>query len=91
MLICIKPEELDKEFVDYWKLGYIKRTHLDYATNALHAWLEDPITNESEEIIIFRFKKYGFIHDNRSNTYEISVGKAGIMIEIIKNEYEEGV
>jgi hypothetical protein len=39
---------------------------------------------ENKDVIIFRFKDYGFIHDNRFNTYDISSGRAGVTIRITK-------
>jgi hypothetical protein len=78
MIIHITPEELEEEFVTPWKQEYIKHPHIDYATNAIHGMFE------GKEVIIFRFKNYGFIHDNRFNTYDISSGRAGITIRIIK-------
>ena len=47
--------------------------------NAIHGWFEN------EDCIIFKFKDYGFIHDNRGNSYNISSGAAGITIQIIKS------
>jgi hypothetical protein len=55
----------------------IKSIHIDYATNALHGFLDS-----GEEVIIFKFKDYGFIHDNKFNKYSISSGPAGITIKI---------
>ena len=52
---------------------------IDYATNAIHAWYND------KEYIIFRFKDYGFIQDNRRNNYFLSIGSAGILIKIVKS------
>lgn len=80
MIIFISPDELEDEYKESWKLGWIKLPHIDYATNAIHAYFED------KEVIIFRFNKYGFINDNRYNLYEISAGNVGITIRIIKNE-----
>jgi len=80
MVIFISPDELEDEYKESWKLGWIKSPHIDYATNAIHAYFED------KEVIIFRFNKYGFINDNRYNLYEISAGNVGITIRIIKNE-----
>jgi lipoprotein-releasing system permease protein len=40
--------------------------------------------NVDEEARLFKFKDYGFINDNRRNTYDISAGKAGITIKIDK-------
>lgn len=78
MLIHIGVEELEEDFKSHWRTGLISNPHIDYATNAIHGWFEN------EECIIFRFKDYGFIHDNRFNTYNISSWAAGIIIQIIK-------
>ena len=77
MLIYITPEELEKEFIEPWKLNLITGVHIDYATNAIHGWFE------GKEVIIFRFKNYGFINDNRFNTYRLSSGESGVTIQII--------
>lgn len=74
MLIYIAPDELEEEFRESWKLGHIKFPSIDYADNAIHAIFEDRI------VIIFYFKKFGWIADNRYNSYEISAGSAGITI-----------
>lgn len=76
MLIHINPDELEEEFRNSWKMGFISHLSIDYADNAIHAVFEGKM------IIIFRFKDYGFITDNRYNSYEISAGKAGITIQI---------
>ena len=62
MIIHITPDELVEEYRDSWEMEYIKHPSIDYATNAIHGWLND------EEVIIFYFKDYGFINDNKSNT-----------------------
>ena len=79
MLIHIGVEELEEDFKSHWSANLISHPHIDYATNAIHGWFEN------EDCIIFRFKDYGYIHDNRSNTYNVSSGAAGITIQIIKN------
>jgi hypothetical protein len=79
MILFIAIEELEPEFQNPLKMGYIKSPHIDYATNAIHAWFED------KEVIIFRFKNYGWINNNRFNIYNISAGSAGIVIQIIKS------
>lgn len=76
MLIHITPDELEEEFRESWKLGFISQPSIDYADNAIWAIFEN------KNVIIFRFKKYGWINDNRSNTYSISAGSAGITIQI---------
>lgn len=78
MIIHITPDELEEEFRVPWKQEHIKHPHIDYATNAIHGWFEN------RDVIIFRFKDYGFIHDNRFNTYQISSGSAGITVRITK-------
>ena len=78
MIINISPEELEPEFRESWKMGFITHPSIDYADNAIHAIFE------GRQVIIFRFKDYGFINDNRRNTYDVSAGKAGITIRIIK-------
>ena len=78
MIIHISVNELEEEFRKPWKAGLIKHPSIDYATNAIHGWFED------KDIIIFKFKDYGFINDNRSNTYSLSSGEAGITVLIEK-------
>jgi hypothetical protein len=57
-------------------MGFMSHPHIDYATNAIHAVFE------GKDVIIFKFHKYGWISDNRQNTYSISAGSAGILIKI---------
>ena len=78
MIINILPDELEPEFINSWKMGMITQPSIDYADNAIWAIFE------GNDVIIFRFKDYGFINDNRRNTYDISAGKAGITIKIDK-------
>lgn len=78
MLIHIPIDELEERFREPWKVGLIKHPSIDYATNAIHGWFE------GKDEIIFKFKGYGFINDNRSNTYSLSCGGAGITITIEK-------
>jgi hypothetical protein len=78
MFIHITPDELEEEFRESWKLGFITQPSIDYADNAIYAIFE------SRQVIIFRFNKYGWVNDNRFNTYKISAGSAGITINIIK-------
>lgn len=77
MFIIISPEELEEEFVDSWKLGHISKPSIDYADNAIYAVFE------GRQVTVFKFSKYGWVNDNRYNTYLISSGTAGITIEII--------
>ena len=76
MIINILPDELEPEFIESWKMGWITQPSIDYADNAIWAIFE------GKQVIIFRFKKYGFINDNRYNKYFISAGNAGITIRI---------
>lgn len=77
MLIYITPDELEEEFRNSWKLGHITQPSIDYADNAIYGIFE------GKQVMIFFFKKYGYVMDNRSNTYNITAGKAGIIINII--------
>jgi len=77
MLIHIQTQELEKEFVNPVKNGFVSHPAIDYQTNAIHAQYE------GKDVIIFNFKKYGWLNDNRFNTYNLSLGPAGITIEIL--------
>ena len=76
MILYISPEELVEEYRNSWKLGWIKNPSIDYYTNAIHAIFE------GEDVIIFRFNDFGYVTDNRYNTYDITAGPAGITINI---------
>jgi hypothetical protein len=76
MIINILPDELEPEFRESWKMGFITQPSIDYADNAIYANFENRV------VIIFRFNKYGWINDNRFNSYLISAGSAGITIKI---------
>ena len=78
MIINILPDELEPEFINNWKMGFITQPYIDYADNAIWAIFE------GRQVTIFRFKEYGFINDNRRNSYSISAGSAGITIKIDK-------
>ena len=78
MIINILPDELEPEFRESWKMGWITQPSIDYADNAIWALFD------GKNVIIFRFKEYGWINDNRYNSYDISAGSAGIMIKINK-------
>jgi hypothetical protein len=80
MFVHITPDELESEFKESWKLGFITQPSIDYADNAIYANFEGKL------VIIFRFKDYGWINDNRFNTYKVTAGPAGITIQIIRNE-----
>lgn len=76
MYIHITPEELVEEFQQPWKQELIKHLGIDFATNAIHGYFE------GKEVIIFKFKDYGWIMDNRCSSYDMSCGKAGISIRV---------
>ena len=78
MLIHISVEELEEKFRAHWRSSLISHPHIDYATNAIH------VRFEGRDCILFKFKDYGWIHDNRFNTYTIAAGPAGILIQIAK-------
>ena len=80
MIITILPDELEPEFVNSWKMGFITQPSIDYADNAIWAIFE------GKQVVIFRFKDYGFVNDNRRNEYFISAGSAGITIRIEKSK-----
>lgn len=82
MTIIVNPDEFEEEYRTPWKQELIKSPSIDYATNAIHGWFEN------KEVIIFRFKDYGFIHDNRFSKQQISIGPAGIMINVQKTRNE---
>jgi len=77
MLIHIQTRELEEEFIIPVTNGLVTHPAIDYQTNAVHAQFE------GKDVIIFNFKKYGWFNDNRFNTYNLSLGPAGITIEII--------
>ena len=74
MIILISSNELEEEFRDSWKMGYIIHPHLDFATNCIHA------TFENKDVILYKFIKYGYVVSNKSGTHTLSAGDAGIMI-----------
>lgn len=76
MLISILPKEIN---IEPWKLAYVNNLSIDYYTNSIHGVFE------GKDIVLFNFSKCGWINDNRSNSYSISCGLAGIFIEIKSN------
>ena len=78
MTILITPDELEEELRESWKMGFIQQPSIDYADNAIYA------NFEGKQRIIFRFKDFGWINDNRFNSYTVSSGLAGIMINIVR-------
>ena len=79
MIILISSNELEEEFRDSWKGGKVTHPNIDFATNCIHA------TFENKDVILYRFKKYGYVVSNQSGTHTISAGDAGIMIHFTNN------
>ncbi len=78
MIIIIQPHELLGKFKNEpAKIDRMYNLGIDYATHTLDCVFED------EYVTVFNFKDYAIITDNRWNTYEISKGMAGILIEIV--------
>lgn len=77
MIIHILTEELESQFIEPIKSGLISHPAIDYQTNAIHAQYGN------NDVIIFRFNKYGWLSDNRFNTYNLSIDSLGIKIEIL--------
>jgi hypothetical protein len=77
MIIHISTTELEPQFINPVKNGFVSHASIDYQTNAVHAQYE------GKDVIIFNFIKYGWLSDNRFNTYNLSLGPAGITIEIL--------
>jgi len=76
MFLHITVDELEEAFQRPWKLEMVQHVSIDFATNSIHGWFED------EDVILFKFKKYGFITDNRRSSYSISKGPAGLVVHI---------
>ena len=81
MIIHISVNELNEPFrSNAYMVEKLYNLGIDYATNTLDGIFED------KEYTVFEFKNYGFVNDNRWNTYEISKGSAGILIEIVNTK-----
>ena len=79
MIVHVSASELEEPFKSRpCDLREMYNLSIDYQTNSILGYLNDI------EYEVFRFSGYGFVNDNRFNTYELSVGEAGILIEIIK-------
>ena len=79
MIVHISAFELEEPFKS--RPSDLRRMYnlgIDYQTNSILGYLNDV------EYEVFRFSGYGFVNDNRFNTYTVSAGEAGILIEIIK-------
>lgn len=78
MKITIHAEELLPEFIADWKAGLLWHPTIDYADNAIYAVSKQ--TNS--QVIVFYFKEYGWLNENRWNSYNISATNLEITIEI---------
>ena len=76
MTIVIPLEELREETRPYFTFGTVSGLSIDYATNAIHGYVGDV------EHIVFGFKDCGVYLDNRYNSYTLTGGSAGILIQI---------
>lgn len=65
MIIEISKEEFEDGMKELFDQGKLRSFSIDYATNAIHGWYNNT------DCIIFKFKGYGFINDNRYNTYDL--------------------
>ena len=83
MIIYIRINELEKEFIDNpWKIKELYNLGIDYQSNTIDGIFED------KEFVVFDFRKYDINLSNRWNNYEVSAGDAGILIEIISKRIE---
>ena len=75
MVITIDTDELESEFIESWKLGFIRDPHIDYATNCIHAWFEN------KEVILYRFKECGWApsgyYGSGANGYNTGANPSG--------------
>lgn len=76
MTIIINIEELVPGFKAPFSEGILQSLHIDYATNAIHAFLDN------KDYIIFHFKNFGWFNDNRRNEYELTYTTQQITIKI---------
>lgn len=79
MIIIIPIDEFDETVKKAFNSKHIKNVSIDYATNALHASFPG-----HDDVIIFKFTDYGFINQNKYNTYSLSYGETGVTI-FLKN------
>jgi len=78
MVIEISTDEFEDGMKDLYDNGKLSNFSIDYATNAIHGWCDNI------DCIIFKFKGYGFINDNRYNTYELINHTNGFKLSIKK-------
>jgi hypothetical protein len=78
MTIIVSTEEFEEGMKELYDNNQLKHFSIDYATNAIHGWYKD------QDCIVFRFKGYGFINDNRYNTYDLTNDEKGFILKIRK-------
>lgn len=78
MVIEVSTDEFEEGMKDLYDNGKLSNFSIDYATNAIHGWYNDI------DCIIFKFKGYGFINDNRYNSYELLNNNNGFKLLIKK-------
>jgi hypothetical protein len=78
MQLYIPIEEFEEEYQGAWIRKELTSPSIDYATNAIHCWLKE------KDIIIFKFKDFGFINNNCYNTYNLTHDEEGITINITR-------
>jgi hypothetical protein len=78
MTIIVSTEEFEEGMKELFDNGQLKHFSIDYATNAIHGW------NNNQDCIVFKFKGYGFINDNRYNKYDLTNNEKGFILNITK-------
>jgi hypothetical protein len=79
MIIHIPVCELEEPFCSQsFLMTRLYNVGIDYADQTVSGSFEE------QEKIIYNFKDIGFVHDNRFNNYELSVGMAGLTFTITK-------
>jgi len=78
MIINISKNEFEEGMEELFDNNQLIHFAIDYATNAIHGW------NNGKDCIVFKFKGYGFINDNRYNKYDLTHNEKGIIISITK-------
>ena len=79
MIIHVTVSELEEPFCsEPFLITRLYNVCIDYADQTVSGLLE------GQEKILYNFKDIGFIHDNRFNTYELSIGMAGLTFTITK-------
>jgi hypothetical protein len=78
MTIIVSTEEFEEGMKELFDNGQLRNFSIDYATNAIHGW------NNNQDCIVFKFKGYGFINDNRYNKYDLTNNEKGFIFVITK-------